>query len=110
MHCDAMNTMADLRPWIGDVLRHQPTVNGTPCIARVIGAEHTGSRNRDKHPSWITGVEKNRVKAQAPGARLPFRATAMSAQPGQFLPTLSGVGRAEQGRIFNPGIHSVGIV
>ena len=59
--------------------------------------------------SRIARIEQDRVQAHAAGARLPVRARAVAAQPGQLLPGLAAVGRAEQGRVLDAGVDRVRI-
>ena len=54
-------------------------------------------------------VEKDGVQAHPAGARLPARPRAVAAQPGEFLPRLPAVGRAEQGGVFHAGVDRVRI-
>src|ERR1700730_668629 len=49
------------------------------------------------------------MQAHASRARLPLGAGAMSTQAGEFLPILRTVGRAKNGRVFNPCVNRVGI-
>ena len=55
------------------------------------------------------GIENDGVQAHAARARLPVRTGAVAAQPGEFLPGLAAVGRAEQGGVFHSGVDRVRI-
>ena len=50
------------------------------------------------------------MQAHPAGARLPARPRAVAAQPGQLLPGLAAVGRAEQGGVLDPGVDVSGSV
>src|SRR5438270_4960501 len=50
------------------------------------------------------------MQAEASGARRPGGAGRMLTQPGQLVPGLPGVGRLEQGGVFDARIDRVGIV
>ena len=49
------------------------------------------------------------MQAQAAGTRLPRGSGAVTAQTGELMPGLAGVGRAEQGRVLDPGVERVRI-
>src|ERR1019366_2456592 len=66
-------------------------------------------RDGDVNPLGIAGVEDDGVQAHATGSGLPARSGTVAAESRQFLPTLSAVGRAEQGGVFNPGVNRVRI-
>ncbi len=57
----------------------------------------------------IAGIKNDGVQTHAARARLPLGAGAVSAQPGEFLPVLAAVGRAEDGGVFHAGVNRVGI-
>ena len=49
------------------------------------------------------------MQAHAARARLPDAARVVLAQPGQLLPRLPAVGRAEHGRVLDAGKHDIGV-
>src|SRR5438445_8998887 len=53
--------------------------------------------------------EQDCVEAHPAGARLPLGPGAVAAQPGELLPRLAAVVRAEQPRVFHPGVYRVRI-
>ncbi len=55
-------------------------------------------------------VQQDRVQAHPARARLPGRAGLVAAQPGQLLPALPAVGRAEQPGVLHPGVDRVRVV
>ena len=57
----------------------------------------------------IARIQQDRVQAHPAGARLPVRPRAVAAQPGELLPRLPAVGRAEQGGVLHPGVDRVRI-
>jgi hypothetical protein len=57
----------------------------------------------------VRRIEQDRVQAHAAGARLPVRARAVTAQPGQLVPRRAAVRGPEQRRVLDPGVHGVGI-
>src|SRR5271157_3970382 len=101
--------MAHLGVLVGDVLGPQATVDRFPRLAGVVAAEGARSRDGNVDPPGIAGIEKNCVQAHPAGAWLPLGARAVAAQPGEFLPRLPAVGRAEQGGVFHPGVDGVRI-
>src|SRR5579859_3082061 len=109
MHSDMVNAMADLGLWVRDVLRVESLVDWLPRLASVVGAKCAGSRDGDEDPSGVAGIENDGVQAHPAGARLPFGAGAVSAQPGKLLPVLSAIGGTEQGSILHAGIYGIGI-
>src|SRR4029077_9682611 len=80
------------------------------CRAAVIAAEGARGRDRDEDPLGMARVEKDRVEAHPACPGLPRGPGAMAAQPGQLLPSLSAVARAEQGGVFDPGVDRIRIV
>ena len=95
VHGDVVNAVADLGIRVGDVLRMQSLVDGPPGLAAVVGAEGARGRDGDVDPLGIARIQNDGVEAHATGARLPLGPCAMTAQPGEFLPVLPAIGRAE---------------
>src|SRR5262249_42755976 len=60
-------------------------------------------------PSGFARVQQDRVQAHPTGPGHPARALLIT-QPGQLLPGLPPVGRAEEGGVFHTGIDGVRIV
>src|SRR5208337_3003920 len=94
---------------VGEILGLQSTVDRFPRLTCVVRTESAGGRDGDKNPSGIAWIEKNSVQAHSTGAWLPLGPCAVAAQPGQLLPRLSAVGRAEQGGVFHPGVNTIRI-
>src|SRR5207244_12643463 len=92
-----------------DVLRLQPVVDWFPRLAAVVGPEGARGRNSDVHTSRSFWVQQDCVQAHPAGAGLPFWSCAVAAKPGELMPALSAVGRAEYGRVFHSGINRVRI-
>src|SRR5947209_4206285 len=93
IHGDMVHAVADLRILIRDILRAQSAVDRLPILPAIVGAEGARRRDGNPNPLRIAGIENDGVQTQAARARLPFRASAMAAQAGEFLPVLSAVGR-----------------
>ena len=87
----------------------QAAVDRPPRLAAVVGPERARGRDGDEDPLGIARVEQDRVQAHPAGARLPGGPRAVAAQPGELLPGLPAVGRAEQGGVFDPGVDRVRI-
>ena len=87
----------------------QSAVDRLPRLAAVVGAERARGRDGDEDPLRIARIQQDRVQAHPAGARLPVWPGAVAAQPGEFLPGLPAVGRAEQGGVFDPGVDRVRI-
>src|SRR6185436_1137120 len=87
----------------------EATVDRTPGLTGIIGAEYAGGRNGDEDPRRVAGIQDDRMQAQPTRPRLPAGPRAVAAQSGKLLPRLPAVGRAEQGRVFNAGVDSVRI-
>src|SRR5262249_10030262 len=94
---------------LGDVVRAQALVDRLPALAAVVGPEGPGRRDRDVHAVFLRGVDQDRMEAHAAGAGHPARAGAVAAQAGQLVPGLATVGRAEQRRVLDPGVHLFGV-
>ena len=109
MHRDAVNAVADLGCRVGDVFGLQPSVDRTPCHPGVVGAEGARGRDGDEDPSGVARIHDDRVQTHSPSPWLPAGPRAMASQAGEFLPGLSAVGRAEQGRVFHPGVDGIRI-
>src|SRR5690606_18718007 len=58
----------------------------------------------------IRRVEENRVQAHATGSGLPLRSCSVTAQPGQLVPRLASIGRAEDCCVFHTCVGGVGVV
>src|SRR5208337_5314889 len=104
VHGDMVNAMADLGIGVRNVLGLQSFVDRFPGGASVVGAEGTGSRDRDDDPSRIARIENDGVQAHPTGARLPHGTRAMATKSGEFVPTVPTVSGAEDGRVFHPRI------
>ncbi len=104
-----VNAVADFRILVRDILRAQAAVDRLPGVAAVIGAKGARRGDRDVHPLRVAGIENDGVQAHAARARLPLGAGAVAAQPGEFLPVLPAVGRAENRGVFHAGVNRVGI-
>src|SRR5262245_23523270 len=86
-------------------------VDRFPRLAGIVAAKSArGGDCREQSFSLIARIQKNRVQAHPPCARRPFVAGTMSAQPGELVPCLTTVGGAEQCRVFDTGVNSIGIV
>src|SRR5256885_2372717 len=107
MLCNVMNAVADLCGRIGNVLRMEAAIDWFPRCTVVVTAKCTRCRDCYKDPFAIPGIQNDRVQAHAPGAWLPLRAGAVTAQSGKFSPRLTPVGGPEQCGIFDAGIDSV---
>ena len=106
---DAVDAMADFGLRVGDVLRVQALVDRLPAGAAVVRAERARRGDGDVQPLGVLGIDQDRVEAHPTGARLPLGSGAVAAQPGQLLPRLAAVARAEQGRVFHASVHRVRI-
>ena len=93
----------------GDALGLQAAVDRPPRRAGVVGAERARGRDGDEDPPGIARIEEDRVQAHPAGAWLPGGSGVVAAQPGQLLPGLAAVGRAEQGGVFDAGVDRVRI-
>src|SRR5262249_8899383 len=80
MHCNVMNTVANLRSGIWNVLREESAVDRLPGLAAVIASKRARGRDCDVYPLRIAGVENDRMQAHPAGARLPLRPGAVSAE------------------------------
>src|SRR5207245_9174241 len=87
----------------------QAAVDRLPGVSAVVGAERARRRDGHVHPPGIARIEQDCVEAHPAGARLPLGPRAVAAQPGELLPRLAAVARAEQPRVFHPGVHRVRI-
>ncbi len=108
-HRDAVNAVADVGIRVGDVLGLQSTVDRLPRLTGVVAPEHARSRDGDEDPAAVARIQKDSVQAHATGTWLPAGSRAMAAQPGQFVPCLSAVSRAEQRGVFNSSVDGVRI-
>src|SRR5256886_17624510 len=104
-----MDAVPALGVGVGDVLRAQATVDRLPRLAGVVRAEGARGRDGDVHPPRIARIEQDCVEAHPAGARLPLGPGAVAPQPGELLPRLAAVVRAEQPRVFHPAAYRVRI-
>src|SRR4051812_4264328 len=104
-----MDAVTDLGSGVGDILRPESLIDRFPVDSSVVGSEGTRGRDGDEDPTGVTGIKKNGVQAHPAGTWLPARTGAVSAEPGKFRPRLSAIHCAEQGGVFHPGVHGVGI-
>ncbi len=88
-------------------LERKSAVGRLPGLSAVVGAEDAGGRDGDVHALRVRGVEQDRVQAHAAGARRPFGPRLVGAQPGELVPGLAAVGRAEERGVLDPGIDRV---
>ncbi len=86
MHRDAMHAVPDLRVRIGNVLRTQTAIDRLPGLPAIIAPERARGRDGNEDALRIFRIEQNGVQTHSARARLPFRAGAMFAQTGEFLP------------------------
>src|SRR5207302_8851231 len=70
VQCDPVNTVADLRIGIGNVLRMQTAIDRLPGFAAVIGAERARGGNRDEYSLRIAWIDQDRVQTHPARARL----------------------------------------
>src|SRR5690349_16530378 len=89
MHRDAMDAVADFGVGVGDALRVQPAIGGTPGPAAVVAAEYARRRDGAVQPPAIARILDDGMQAQSAGPRLPRRTGVVAAQSGQFMPTLT---------------------
>ena len=106
-----MHAVADFGVRIGNVLRLQAAVDRLPGLAAVVGAERAGGGDGDVH---ALGIGADRAGSCAGPCRRR-RATTCGPvpwprRPGQLVPVLAAVGRAEDGRVFDAGVDRVRIV
>ena len=109
MHSYVVNTVADLRGRVWNVLRKQSTVDRPPRLAGVVGSERARCRYRDENSPGIARIENDCMQTHSTCSRLPVGSCPVSAQPGKLLPRLAAVRRSKQGRVFNSGVDRVGI-
>src|SRR6266496_235913 len=105
-----MNTMADLRSWIGNIFRMQPVIDWFPRCSAVIGAERARSRDRYVHSLSILWIQEDCMQTHSTCARLPFRAGVVFSETRQFFPRFAAVLRFEQRRVFHTGVNMLGIM
>ena len=108
VHRDPVNAVADLGIRIGMYWRLQAPVDRPPGLAAVVGPECARGRDGDEDPIGIARVQQDRVKAQAAGPRVPAGPDSCPRKPGSSCHDLAAVGRAEQRRVFDSGVHRVG--
>ena len=109
VHRDPVNAVPDLPVLVRQLTRAQPAVDREPSLAAVVGAKGAGRRDRDEHSLRIVGVDEDRVQAQPARAGLPLGARRMISKTRQLLPCLASVDGAEERRVFDAGVHRVGI-
>ena len=108
VHGDAVDAVADLGVGSGMYSECRPRLIGFQVAAAVVGAERARGRDGDEDPvrdrsgraGWCAGTcRPRRAASAAPSSWL--------AQPGQLLPGLAAVGRAEQGGVLDAGVDGV---
>src|ERR1051325_4404945 len=109
MHCDAVDTVADLGIGVGEVFGLEAAVDRLPGLAAIVGAECTGGRDGNEDALGVGGVENNGVQAHAARAGLPLGSRSVAAQRSHLVPGLATVGGAEECGIFDAGVDGVRI-
>src|ERR1051326_459014 len=109
MHGEAVDAVADLGRRVRDLLGAEPAVDRTPGLPGVVRPERPGRRDGDEDPFRVSRVEEDRVQAHPAGPGLPAGGGFVGAQPGELVPALAAVARAEEGRILDARMHRVGI-
>src|SRR6266498_5626320 len=87
----------------------QATIDWLPCLAGVVGAKRASGRDGNEDSVRVARIQKDRMQAHPAGAWLPSGPRPVDAQTGKLFPRLPTVRRAEQRRVFNPGVDSVRI-
>src|SRR6266487_2980154 len=105
-----MDAVADLCSWIGNIFRMQPVIDRFPRFSPVIGPERACGRDRHVYSLWILRIEENGMQTHAACARLPFRASIVFSETGQFFPRFAAVLRFKQRRVLDTGVHMLGIM
>ena len=109
VHGYVVDAVADFGGAIGDVVGVQPLVDRFPRLPPVVAAESAGGRDGDDDTVGVGRVEDDGVETQTARTGLPDAGCVMLAQAGQLLPRLSAVGRAEDSRVLDAGVDSIGV-
>jgi hypothetical protein len=80
-----------------------------PRHASIVGPERARGRDRDEDPPGVARIQQDRVQAHPAGPWLPVRSGAVVSQPGELVPRLSAVARAEQGGVLHARVHGLRI-
>jgi hypothetical protein len=107
VHADPVDAVSDLPILVRQLLRAETTVDRAPRLAAVVRAERSRRGDRHDHPLRLARVDQDRVQAQPTRSWLPLLARLMTAEPGELLPALSPVDRAEERGILDAGEYRV---
>src|ERR1700722_17755780 len=100
MHRDAVDTVTDLGVDVWQVVRSQASVDRLPAGPSIVGPKCPGCRNGDEDPTWIDGVEHDRVHAHPSRAGLPRGTGVVRAKSSELGPAGPTVGCAKQRGVF----------